>query len=110
MTLFDSLERPDPQPIGRDGSLDRRFDAWREANEELISFVVARALAAARSGATRLSTKHLLEEARATHVVTLAGRRDFLIDNTYSGELARWLMARYPELDGLFEIRRRRGS
>lgn len=106
-TLLDLIEQPTPA-IDRSLPLERRFELWRERHPEVVAFVGRRALAARRNGARRLSAKALVEEARSASIATTAGKRDFLIDNSMTALLARYLMDRYPELDGAFEIRRRR--
>lgn len=106
--LLSLIDHPDPEPIGRDRPLDARFADWLKVNDELVAFVTRRALAAARSGLVRLSAKRLAEEARASALVTTSGRRDWKLDNTMVAPLASWLMEHYPELDGKFEVRRRR--
>lgn len=100
-------ERPSP-PIDRSLPLEQRFDLWRERHPEVVAFIARRAIAAARNGAKRLSAKALVEEARSSAFVTTAGKRDMLIDNSFTALLARYLMETYPELVGLFEVRRRR--
>lgn len=102
-------ERPTPS-IDRSLPMEKRFANWVERNPELIAFVTRRALAAARNGARRLSAKALVEEARSSRIVTVDGRRDFAVDNSFTAPLARLLMQREPELIGLFEIRKRRGE
>lgn len=109
-SLLDLLETQPAPSISRTLPLDERFTVWRERHSEVVEFVTRRALAAARNGARRLSAKGLVEEARSSSLVTVAGRSDFKIDNTMVSRLATYLVDTYPELDGLFEMRRRRAS
>lgn len=106
--LLSLIDQPKPEPIGRDRSIDERFNDWLKVNDELVAFIARRAIAAARNGATRLSAKRLAEEARASGLFTVKGKRDFALDNTFVAPLARHLMEQHPELEGLFEVRRRR--
>lgn len=108
-TLLSLIEQPTPA-IDRSLPLERRFELWRERHPEVVAFIARRALAASRTGARRLSAKALVEEARSASIATTAGKRDFLIDNSMTALLARHLVAQYPELDGKFELRRRRNA
>lgn len=101
-------EAPAPEPIGRELPIDARFEVWLSRNTEVVQFMARHALRAVRNGQMRLSTKRLFEEARVSAIRTVSGAKDWRLDNTFSAPLARHLMAKYPELDGKFETRRRR--
>lgn len=108
-TLLDLLHPAAELPTDvRKLSLDEQFGIWRERHGDVVEFVTRRALAAARNGAKRLSAKAMVEEARMSSLVTTKGRSDFKVDNSMTALLARYLVQKHPELEGLFEFRARR--
>src|ERR1039458_3585900 len=109
-TLLDLITPPVQIPVdARHLPLDERFALWVQLNPTLVERITRLALAQAARGARRLSTKSLFEQVRASAVVA-GPPADWKLDNSFTAPMARLLVQRHPELDGLFEFRVRRSA
>lgn len=108
--LFAPIEkppvRPAPGPAERrtlpiDGTLQARYEAWRQTDEGRVVYdeIRGRALAAARAGERRIGVKGITEEVRRALRTS--------INNTLVALIARELRDREPVLRPLIELRER---
>lgn len=84
--------------------LDLRFWAYHEANPVLYDTLARLALEAVRQGKRRIGAKALWERMR-WELWMAADGDDFALNNNFTSRYARLLMAREPELRGVFELR-----
>lgn len=98
------VERAEQCGLGLPGSIDAEYAAWRQTPDGQVVYaaIVDRALGLVAAGATRLSTKALVEWARATLRVR--------INNDATACLARELVDTEPEIAELIEMRQRRAA
>jgi len=92
-------------PAPRTGSLDERFDAFCEANPQLVARFDALALDEVRRGHKRVGAKMLLEVIRFYYRRDHAVGDTWSVNNSYSSRLARRAAQRHPELRDAFETR-----
>lgn len=105
LSLFDGIPDYVEPVVEPEATLTERYEAWREANPWVLTALAEVALDELRHGATRLSIKHLVEVVRHHHIRATRGD-SFRINNSYSSRIARDLMARNRDLDGMFETRK----
>lgn len=89
----------------RTGSLDERFDAFCDANPQLVARFDQLALDEVRRGHKRVGAKMLLEVIRFYYRRDHAVGDTWSVNNSYSSRLARRAAERYPELRDVFETR-----
>ncbi len=89
----------------RTGSLNERFEAWCDANPQLVARFDELALDEVRRGHKRVGAKMLLEVIRFYYRRDHAVGDTFGVDNSYGSRLARRAAERYPELRDAFETR-----
>lgn len=100
-TLFD----PDRQ-VEAPETLEERAARWIAANPEPVRQFAEVALAMHRAG-ERIGAKAIAEHLRVDRVVTDRCGDRWLWNNSYTSHVARYVMERWPELDGYFETRSR---
>jgi hypothetical protein len=86
-------------------------DFWRfhERNPEVMKRLYVLSRRAYDRGARRIGIKQLFEVLRWERGLATADWSGFDLNNSYTAYYARVLMAWWPELDGLFEVRRLHG-
>lgn len=100
-TLFD----PD-QHTRRDLTLEERAARWIETNPAAVQRFADIALDLHARG-ERMGAKAIAEVIRWQHIhdVDRVDGDDWRVNNSYVSHLARYVMVRWPELDGYFETR-----
>lgn len=74
---------------------------------EVVVLFERLALQVAQAGHSRYSADAVLHRIRWTMNIE-RGDRDFAVNNNWSSQLARWFLAKHPELPKFFETRERR--
>jgi hypothetical protein len=83
-----------------------RFDAFHQDNPHVYAALVRLAREwVARTGRRQLGMKALFERARWDLVIETSDP-DFVLNNDYTAYYSRLIMAREPDLDGIFALRR----
>lgn len=88
-------------------TLKEAFNAWIETDDGLLveKEAVRRARAIKARGLNRFATAAIFESIRYDWTVGLLGDGDYRLNNNHTAYMARYLMEKYQDLDGLFEIR-----
>ncbi len=89
----------------RTGSLNERFDAFCDANPQLVARFDQLALDEVRRGHKRVGAKMLLEVLRWQHRAVHSDSDGWRVNNTWGARLARRAAQRHPELRDAFETR-----
>lgn len=92
-----------PEPT-RETPLDQRFWVYHEANPVLYDTLARLALTAVQQGKRHIGAKALWERMR-WELWMAADGDEFALNNNFTSRYARLLMAREPELRGVFELR-----
>ncbi len=90
-------------------SIAQRFAAFDAAHPEVYAELRRLALEGVAGGRKRLGAKELWEVAR-WHLRLRTGAKPYRLNNSYTALYARKLMDHEPQLDGVFETRRRRAG
>lgn len=92
---------PPPAP-----TLDERVDAFVSANPWIVDALAKLARDYVGRGHSKVGIGHLVEVLRWSYAMqTSDPHSTFRINNSYRSRLARIVMQRYPDLDGVFETR-----
>jgi len=94
---------PDPE-----GTIREAFDRFHAQNPHVYAEIVMLARRARRSGAERIGIGMLFEVLRWRHTLRTGGD-DFKLNNNYRSYYARVIMAKEPDLAGMFELRKLHG-
>lgn len=104
----------DTAPTGtteRRRPIAERFLEYHAANPHVCDLLVHYARQARAAGRQRVGMQMLLERVRWYATVEVADpTSDFRINNDYGAHYARLIMAEYPDLDGVFELRELRAA
>lgn len=91
-------------------TLREKFEKFDKENPHVYKKLVDIAFIAKKSGIKKLSTKLLFEKLRWDYMVSTTHPDDeFRLNNSYTSFYARKIMKENPKLQGLFEIREKRG-
>lgn len=101
-TLFDSVE-----VVQHPEDSEEAFNAFRRRNPWFISRLATMAYEARSRGAKRVSMKALFELLRVQVPDTGSPYR---LNNNWTALAARQVMEAYPDLDGVFALRKRKGE
>lgn len=82
-----------------------RFSMFDAANPHVMDELVMLARRAKRLGAEKIGIAELFEVLRWRSRMRTHGS-DFKLDNSFRAFYVREMMRRYPDIDGLFELRR----
>ena len=92
----------------KNDSIQRRFETFHEKNPEVMELLVERTRSLKMQGRTRVSMSELWEWLRYESNLKskfLDSSSKFAISNDYRSRYARALIARYPDISDLFEVR-----
>lgn len=103
------VENPRHQPVDR-RPIAERFREFHEENPEVFAELAEMALAAKAAGVHRLGMSLLVGRVRWERMITTSSDDGFKVNNDYLASYARLLMATYPVLQGMFELRQRKGT
>jgi hypothetical protein len=92
------------QPAQGELTIEARFAQFHRSNPHVYNLLRDLALAKARAGARRISTKLLFEELRAGGVAAAQGEDLYRLNNIYTSRYAR-LLANEPGLQGRIPTR-----
>jgi len=106
LSLFDSLVKITAEP---DESIEQRFERFHRANPHVFRAIVQVARGARSRGLRRWSMNGVFEVLRWVRPVETSGD-EWRLNNSYRALYARLVMDRCPDLDGFFEVRRRRAE
>ena len=87
----------------REDAIDRAFNAFRRANPHVEVELVRLTRELQGKGVERVGMKMLFEVLRWSALRTTGD--DFRLNNNYTARFARRIMARYPDLAGVYETR-----
>lgn len=111
LSLFDYSPDFVVPEVEKEATLSERYAAYVTANPWLLPALARLAREEVELGARRLSMKYLIEILRYHHRRAVErGAEVFWINNSFTSRLARDLMAKHPDLDGLFETRELRSE
>ena len=86
-------------------TIQESYETWRARNPSIIELFERFATEAASAG-RRVGVKALAEQVRWQMNVTInRGDDTFRLNNNYTSRIARDLITRHPELDGVIETR-----
>ena len=101
-TLFDSVE-----VVHERQSAEEAFKQFRRRNPWFLSRIATMAYEQRSRGYQRVSMKGIFELLRTQ---LSAEGESYRLDNTWTSLAARVVMEQYPDLDGAFEVRKRKGE
>jgi hypothetical protein len=86
---------------------DRRFEEWAESplGREILTETARRALALRERGIRHWGIRAIWESIRFDWTIRGRDGDGFKVNDHYHSRAARLLMARHPELKGMFELR-----
>lgn len=93
---------PEPPRVSK---LDQRFWEFHESKPEVYQALAEMALAAVRQGKKKVGAKALFERVRWELWLASSNDDEYQLNNNHTSRYARLLMARVPELRGVFELR-----
>lgn len=109
-TLFDDV--PDPPPAARRGrrrTIRERYEEFVESHPDVPALFEKLAGELLAAGRKRFGAKALVEVVRWHYATSTSGETPKLNDH-FTAHLARDLIARRPEFDGFFELRKLRSE
>lgn len=83
------------------------FQSWMKENTDLINRFCETALMYERNYDTKASAKYIIEMIRRHECITKTRISHYKIDNSVTSDLARYAMAKHPQLRGYFKTRKR---
>lgn len=93
-----------------DGRIATAFWQFHHANPHVYTRLTHLARNLHQQGRQRVGMKMLFEVLRWHHLSTTGDADGFRLNNNYHAYYARLIMAREPDLDGVFELRRLHGA
>jgi hypothetical protein len=91
-------------------TIQERFENYIANNPKVVDAYLRFAREVMSRGYQRYSTSALTERCRWHFNVEIKGNEQFKISNDYRSRMARYLMEKYPDLNGLFRIRSLRSA
>ncbi len=91
--------------------VEREFNDWIRSPDGLHVYLEAvdRCYRLRKRGVKHYGVKAIFESIRYDWTVGLLGDGEFRLNNNHTSLLARFIMAKHPQLEGFFEIRVLRG-
>lgn len=90
-------------------AIEERAMEWADANPTVFPMFCRFALEAMQAGHRNYSAKGIFERIR-WHVEVETKGDTFKVNNDFTAVFARWFHAKYPEHDGFFHTRLRKGE
>ena len=108
---LDLLELPfnDHRGPHPENTIRESFIRFHNDNQHVYHELVMLARRGKRAGSTKLGIKMLFEVLRWRHTLRTGGD-DFKLNNNYHSYYARLIMAREPDLFGIFQLRKLHGQ
>ena len=86
-------------------TIQQRFDDWIVRHPEIETLSVQFARELRQAGHSKYGIKAVLERIRWHYATRTDQAEEFKISNSYTSRMARFLMTKYPELEGFFNLR-----
>lgn len=111
LSLFDEAIRPTIRVEHHATTIKEQFQEFHQANPHVAQALAEMAFALRNRGHDHFGMKALFEALRFQYALqTNDPNSEFRLNNNYTALYARYLMKKYPELEGFFETRQRRSQ